>query len=499
MSGAGAPPGGYRWVDSSGSSGPVAQCRRRRWWVGAAVVVAVLIAVVAWWMWRPGTGEGHGGQATAGRSAPPLGTPKELLIGFPLNRPLTTVWQSKAAELGLPADAPLGDLFASTGDKAYFLSQFVDLHCSGRCRPQAAWVYGVDTRTGARLFNPVQLPNYQFAVTCFGNGPTTAVCLKADPPLTAWVIDLDQGKLTFTGPTDVAYSAYAGQPEAHPVGTSVGQSRLVSTVRGKGVYGMGSHTERTWFVPGNGFLSPGDNEVADDIPATPIAVSTGGGNDSDRVFSVIDGTDLTPAPPAGAALSRAVVYNGGFAYAYQNPGTRATGVRFYDTKGTLISDRPFGTSFVKLLNNPAMPIIAADGTFQVYTADGRQLSQFAAPEVAPDLRTIGTKLYVNIGEPSQKRWQQFDLMTGQPGPTCTGWQLKGTGPSGGGTYVASDGANILTETEELSGQFEVTDAATCQVLWRTPADAKLQIWKVGTGLLQIEKGSNVMTWLRPPA
>ncbi|MEG7364390.1 hypothetical protein V5264_32440, partial [Pseudomonas citronellolis] len=62
-----------------------------------------------------------------------------------------------------------------------------------------------------------------------------------------------------------------------------------------------------------------------------------------------------------------------------------------------------------------------------------------------------------------------------------------------------DGANILTETEELSGQFEVTDAATCQVLWQTPADAKLQIWKVGTGLLQIEKGSNVMTWLRPPA
>lgn len=498
MSDAGGPPGGYRWVDPPESAKSPAYRRRRWWWAGTAVVV-VMVVGVTWWVWGSQPGDGHGRGSAAERSAPPIGTPRDLLIDFPLQHPLTPAWQSKAVDLGLPADAPLGDLFASTGDKAYFLSQFVDLHCSRRCRPQAGWVYGVNTRTGSRLFDPLPLPKYQFAVTCFGNGPTGAVCLKADPPLTAWVIDLDQGKVTFTGPTDVAYSAYPGQPEAHPVGTSVGQSRLVTTVRGQGVYGMGPHAERTWFVPGNGFVSPGGNEVADDIPAPTIAVSPGGGNDADRVFSVIDGTDLTPRPPAGAALSRAVVYNGGFAYAYQNSATRATGVLFFDTGGTLITDRSFGTSFVKLLNNPAMPIVSVDGVFQVYTADGKQLSQFAAPEVAPDLRTIGTKLYVNVGQPSQKRWQQFDLPTGQPGSTCTGWQLKGTGPSGGGTYVASDGAAVLTETEELSGRFEVTDVNTCQVLWQTPDGTKLAMWKVGTGLLQADKGSNVMSWLRPAA
>lgn len=467
------------------------------WWVAAAALIVAVVAGAGIWVYRSKPADIPGAQGSAEHSVPPNGTPQDLLISFPLTRQPVAGWQVKGTDLGLPDSAPLGDLFANTGDKAYFLSQFVDLHCAGNCRPQAAWVYGVDTRTGARLFDPVPLPNFRFAVTCFGNGPAVAVCLKADQPLTAWVIDLDKGKLTYTGPTDIAYSARGEQPEAHPIGTRAGQSRLLATVRGQGAYGVGSHAERTWFVPGNGFASPSDDLVADDIPAPTIAVSPGRGNEPDRVFSVVDGKELTPAAPAGAALSRAVVYNDGFAYVYKNADTRVGGVLFYDVKGKLITDRPFGTSLVKLLNNPAMPIISADGTWHVYSADGRQLSQFQAPEVASDLRTVGTKLYVNLGKPSEKRWQQWDLLTGQPGATCTGWQLKGTSPAGAGTYVASDGAVLLTETEELSGQFQATDAATCQALWQTAPDAKLYIWKVGSGLLQTDQNSNVMTWLRP--
>ncbi|WP_155769535.1 hypothetical protein [Mycobacterium asiaticum] len=215
------------------------------------------------------------------------------------------------------------------------------------------------------------------------------------------------------------------------------------------------------------------------------------------MFSVIDGTDLTPVAPVGTALNRAEVYNGGFAYAYRNSGTRATGVLFYDAKGKFITDRSFGTSFIKLLRNPAMPVVSADGTFQVYTADGKRLSQFSAPEVAPDLRTIGTKLFVTVGGSSERRWQQFDLLTGQPGPVCTDWDLRGTFPAG--TYVASDGTVVLTETGDVTFHYQATDANTCQILWQTPADAELQIRKVGTGLLQTDRNSHIMTWLRAPA
>lgn len=501
MSGTGPPPQGYRWVDGGLEDGAASSRRGRRWWwVGAAALVAVLVLAGAGiWVWRSKPVDGAGGREAAERSAPSNGTPKDLLVSFGLRRQPVAGWQVKNTDLGLPDYAPLGDLFANTGDKAYFLSQFVDLHCAANCRPQAAWVYGVDTRTGARLFDPVPLADFRYAVTCFGNGPGVAVCLKADQPLTAWVIDLDKGKVTYTGPTDLAYSARAGQPEATPIGTRAGQSRLLATVRGQGVHGVGSHAELTWFVPGNGFVAPGDDLVADDLPPPAIALSPSKDGQPDRVFSVVDGKDLTPPAPAGAELSHATVYSDGFAYVYKHPGTHAGGVLFYDVKGKLLADHPFGPAFVTLLNNPAVPIAWSDGAWHVYSAEGKQLSQFPAPEVAPDLRAIGDKLYVNRGDPSQKRWQQWDFLTGQPGATCAGWQLKGTSPAGAGTYVASDGAVLLTETEELSGRFEATDAATCQVLWQTAEDAKLYIWKVGAGLLQTDRGSNIMTWLRPAA
>ena len=281
------------------------------------------------------------------------------------------------------------------------------------------------------------------------------------------------------------------------MGTHLGQTRLVATVDGQGVYGVGSHGERTWFVPGNGFFSPMDYRVADDIPAPTLAVSISRGGDPARVFSVIDGTDLTPAAPPGTALQRAVVYNEGFAYSYQNPQTRDTGVLFYDTKGRLLAQRPTGQSLVQLLDNPPMPVVAVDGSIQIYTAAGKPLTQFPAPQLVTYLRTIGTKIYALQGKITENRWQQWDLLTGQAGATCSGFDLHATFPVG--DYVASDGTTIVSGIGSLGGQFGAMNMTTCQMMWQTPDGVHVEIWKVGTGLLQRDRDRNIMTWLRPPA
>jgi hypothetical protein len=498
VSGGERPPGGYRWVEPAEPSdlAGAAGRRRRRWWWVSAVLVVVVLAGVGMWAWRSGRVGGAGG-TVAQPWIPPMGTPKDLLVSFGLDRQPVAGWQIGPTAVGLPDYAPLGVLFAGSGDKAYFLSEFLDEFCEHACRPQQAWVYGIDTRTGAKLFDPVPLPGYRYAVKCFGNGPGVAVCLRHMDPSTVWVIDLERGSLTFTGPTDVGLDAFTGRPAAHPVGTHLGQTRLLATVDGQGVYGMGPHGERTWFAPGNGFFTPRDYRVADDIPAPTLAVSVGRGAECDRVFSVVDGTDLTPkAPPAGAALGRAMVYNEGFAYSYRNEQTRDTGVLFYDTKGHLVAQRPTGQSQVILLDNPPMPAISVDGNIEIFTAAGKPVTQFAEPKIANEVRTIGTKIYTGVGQPSERRWQQWDLLTGQPGPTCTGMNLNGTLPDG--TYVGSDGTTIVTGIGTVGEQYGAVNMTTCQLMWQTPDGAHVEIWKVGTGLIQRDRDHNTMIWLRPP-
>ena len=176
------------------------------------------------------------------------------LVSFSLDRQPVAGWQIGPTDVGLPDYAPLGDLFASSGDKAYFLSESVP-PCPGSCKPQEAWVYGIDTKTGARLFNPVPLPGYVYDVECFGNGPGVAVCLRDLTDLKVWVIDLERGALTFTGPTDLASSAF-GKPEAQTVGTHLGQTRLVATVRDQGVYGRGVARRAHLVCPGQRILQP---------------------------------------------------------------------------------------------------------------------------------------------------------------------------------------------------------------------------------------------------
>lgn len=418
-------------------------------------------------------------------------------MSFPLDRQPVPGWELSAADLGLPPGVHLGDLFASNGDKAYFIT---GEKCNKDCATPTGWLYGLDTGTGTRLFPPLPLSGYYFGTgKCVGNGPAVAVCTthtikgaeERFPP-TAWVIDLDRGTVTASGPNNLDPVNGDGEQGAiDVVGGNLGGTYAVVTVRDKGVYGIGPRAERTWFIPGSGQLRNPDHLSGSDIAPLRLAVQSPGGNppSSDgryRVFSVVDGKDLTPAGPAGAELEQAVVYSGGFAYQFQQRGS--AGTLIYDTTGREVGRQEPERSFPQ--QNAAMLTIMVGAKFQIYTAAGKPVVEIPARDTIGEFQTIGTKVYVKTPNTRGRgeSWQSWDLLNGQPGPTCT-MQL-------GVSYVGSDGSVVLSENSFGSTEFVAIDTKNCRTLWEMTGHIRL--FKVGKGLVEVDNDHDTVLSLRPP-
>ncbi|OHV04676.1 hypothetical protein BKN37_08890 [Mycobacterium talmoniae] len=442
------------------------------------VVVLLVVAggVVAVRWWHPGgRDDAHGGAGKA--SVPqeaPMGTPKDRLIGFPLDRQPVPTWQVPVADLGLPR---VGDFFAGIGEKAFFVTLSDD---------ENGWVYGLNTRTGKLLFPPVELPGYYFG-DCSTNGPSVAVCVTAtckEGPAydfcrgreRVFVIDLERGKVTFTGEPQVQAvgsleSYHPGRPTLLRIG-----NHLVATLKGKGVYGVGSQGEPTWFVPGSGDVYQVNADDPDDIAPLTVAVQSSEPENGQplRVFSV-DGRDLTPKPQSGFEPVRAQPYVGGFAVQFdKDPAHRWVGL--FDADGKQVAKLD---GAIEAEDNVAMPTVLANG-LQIYTAAGKFVVGLSTP-LADGYRMIGTKLYTFT---VPDHWQSWDLFTGEPGPVCD-MDLRGV------PYVGSDGATIIWRHHESSSYdaYEAVDPATCQTRWTMPVDtgpsSYVELQKAGTSLLQI--------------
>jgi hypothetical protein len=459
----------------------VAARRRSRRWLLGAFVILVLGAVITVTVQPIRRGSDH--------PAAPIGTPADLLVSFPLNRQLVPGWRISATAIGLPPGVGVGDVFATNGAKAYFATD-----CEPSCADHpTSWVYGLDTRTGARLFAPVSLAGVvQTEPACYQNGSSVALCLTTTDRATGEhrivsVVDLDHGVVTFTGPTDLSQVANGSTPSVSPVGNYLGESRVVANVKNKGVYGVGPHAELTWFVPGDGQTFVPYQGLVGAIP--PLTIAVQGPTVSDpvfRVFSALDGKDLTPTPPKGTVLKRATVYNGGFAYQFEEAG-KSAGVLFYDTTGRLM-DRRYADHYPILVENAAMPIILDALVFRVYTAAGKLLASIPADSAysqSPLFGVIGTKLYAWLGYSGGEHWQQWDLLTGERGITC-GFHLSG--------LVGSDGHVVLAEDEVA--MYVATDMSTCQTLWKTPTRNGL-MQRINTGLIR-RTHDEVMS-LQPPS
>lgn len=323
-----------------------------------------------------------------------------LLMGFPLDHMPVPGWRLTPADIGLPADTSIGQSLAAVGERAYFVTG-----CEN-CASPRGWLYGVNLKTGTRLFDPVLLDGFHYSSwfhDCHENGLAIAVCVdnaapKDGQPGRVWVVDLAQGKVTYSGKTDMWQQNVPGPgPQLHTVGNPRGQTRLVASVAGKGVYGVGPRAELTWFVPGSGHLVP-PVLAPDDGSAATLATQIPTANDPKyRVFSVIDGTEKTPAPPPGTTLRRAIVYTCGFAYQYEAANT--VGVLFYDPAGHLLARREL--KGYNLMEDTAVPIVLDQPVFRVYASDGREVATLPAAFAYhqwPMFWTMGNDLYLRSEE-----------------------------------------------------------------------------------------------------
>lgn len=399
------------------------------------------------------------GEQEPADAAPAL--PEQTLLTGPLREQPVPDWTTTAADLGLPPGTAIKPIGASD-HRGVFLG----------ITANEWWLVGLDVTNGEPTFDPVRLGTSANAAAfnCYLNGPPNVLCVRQerDPatPGTAWVVDTDAGSISYEGPTEVKVAYAQGEPHLEPIG-----DRVVATVEGRGVHGVGSRAEPTWFVPGDGILPAQFASWDHDTTRAPLAVQ-GAGAGADVVFSLSDGAVVEPALPAEARLRRAVVYPGGFGYGY----TDGAGdhVALFDTAGTPRGE-PIPAEGLET-RSLDLPVVRTATDHRVLDADGRQILELPRTDSSPHVRLIGSRLYV-AQDPVNRDWQQFDLRTGDAGSTCTDGRL-------GFDYVGSDGDVAVVRADGILARG--VDLTTCEELWTLPASADLvtELWRVHTVLVQ---------------
>ena len=392
------------------------------------------------------------------------GLPQQTLLTSSMRQQPVPGWTHTVAELQLPPGTvvrPVGNI----DDRGIFLG----------ITGEGWWLLGLDVTNGQQLFGPVRLGPASDATdfNCFVNGPPMVLCVRQGPdpnkPSTAWVVDTSSGRLTYDGPTDVRVFRSPDQPSLEQIG-----DYAVAVVTHKGIYGVGSRAELTWFVPGDGTLPTQFTSPNRDTPESTLAVQ-GDGRIADVVFSVVDGKIVKPSMPQDVQLGRAVVYPGGFGYEYTPVGDNETErVAFFDETGKKLSDPALEGKLE--YGSLDLPMISASSSRTVFSLDGRKLLELPPSMPAAAARLIGSQFYF-AADPEHKVWQQFDLRTGKAGKTCDGDSL-------GVYYIASDGAVAVARGE---GAAQGVDLSTCNRLWSIPGSAPneaKEVWKVHTTLVQ---------------
>lgn len=415
-------------------------------------------------------------------TAAELGLPQQSLFAMPMRRQPVPGWRIGAAALGLDPNAHIRySLIRNVGDRATFLAMTT----------QDWSVIGIDVASGKRLFDPVRLGRHEsaegmLASSCFANGPKMVVCLRggaeSDVPTHAWVINTDTGELLYDGPTDLNWS----MPKADPAVQQVGDY-LVASIDGQGVYGVGSHAELTWHVPGTGLVSfPDDDDL--DVPAPALAVQSRL-HEPDVVFSLADGTVLTPTIPPGEEVRSAAVYSGGFAYQRERD-YKDTGVTFFDDAGR--EQGQVDGAAQLLSGSEVIPIAQTDAGDRVLTVTGKPLLELPRSTLMPSTRLAGATLLVST-DADQRMWQQFDLRNGEEGRTCDNEALSYS-------YVGSSGDVVVTGGGRNSQALaQGIDLTTCEILWAIPgstSDEAKDIWRVNTTL--VLRVNNELSSLVPP-
>lgn len=456
----------------------------RRWRIALALVtVAAIVTALAtyWWL--------HSGRYIYGRwSWQP--EPIELLPS--MYEPPVTGWRTSVLDLGVPPPPAQGavptiaasnvtgapkPLIGKLGDRAYF---FAVSH--GGPDPQW-WLVGIDTSSGRGLFDALSLNTGNRPPDCLLNGPDQILCIYDTPRNTALVVDSGTGDVLYRGPTDVETAS-----------VTLNLERLgpyaVATTPDRGIYGIGSRAETTWFVPGDGST---EAVTTMQLGAGAAVLSSQRGTDPKlsnySIFSAADGTPVTPDVEPGATLHDPAVYPGGFAANVQAEDRKHLGAYFFDQSGRRIATvdgRVVGSTLIDL------PIVASDNSdhITIFTPDGHRLLDVPGR----GLNRVGTTLlYSEGGTYEFPEWRQYDLKTGEKGPVCD-FRMQ--------NYIGTDGSTLVFQvTNPKAGLLaRGRDMATCRELWTLPAqpDSLQRIWRVDTNLIQLSADGTTLSSLVPP-
>ncbi len=471
MSGGGwQPEQGFQWQQP-------AQPRRRRWWLIVPAVVVVMVvaagAVLVWRPWRSASPDAQ--QETAARGP--------TLLSSPMRQEPVPGWRLTAEQVGLPAGASQGNFIGAVQDRAYFVTMSESLDQS--------YVYGVDT--SGKVVLPATGLGGKVDVNCQLNGPTRVVCINNDvripagDPIPAWVVDVSAGTVLFAGTTALRSSQGSGLPYLRPAG-----QYLLETHAGEGVYGLGDHLEKTWFVPGYG-LAYGDIGPGD-YPRSPAGyqVVDVKGDAPDVVFSLGDGSILTPRDGGGDRLLGAQLFDGGFGYDFQDAASGTRGLLFFDNRGKQLArvlvpgqDLSFAGD-----NTSRLPIAKANGRWLVFRPDGQQRVEIAddAPvatfDVSADTLFYTTDVTGDIAAPT--KWQTVNLDTGARGPDCA-FDREG--------YIGTDGTVMLSHDMASNVGITAVDLATCTTLWTR---AEIGAWRVADTLIAYDgAGKDLVSLVAP--
>ena len=333
------------------------------------------------------------------------------------------------------------------------------------------------------MFPAVRLAASTRAPECFLNGPSDILCIHDLTSPSAWVIDGNSGALLYSGPTDLrlGFSTLAVK--------QVG-NYAIATTADQGVYGIGSRSETTWFVPGDGDVSVRPAGAAG--AGAQILSAQHAGKSTSRtatIFSVVDGKPVRPEVDGSAAVLDATFYTGGFAAAVAGRDGVQTGVRFFNDVGKRVGEHP-GLGDLDTDDPVDLPVVSTDSGSVVYSAEGDEL--ITVPSGSVEL--VGTTLMVNTAKSrSFPEWQQYDLRTGAAGQKCD-FPMQ--------NYLGTDGKALVFEVSNrsagvLAKGFELL---TCRQLWSLPKkpDSLDRVLRIGDALVQVIDDGTQLTSLSSP-
>lgn len=473
---------------------------RRRWKIALAALLVVAVVVsallVVWW------NRGGGG------ARPVWQQPAQVFLSSSMRVQPVPGWRINVADLGLPGATPgmtggssittdddpseSTPLIGYVGDSAYFVAR------TPRTPDTQWWLVGLSVRDGRRMFPPVPLDNASAPPDCFLNGPTMLLCLRDDGDLrnntdggVAWVIDTQAGNVSYFGPTDLR--SYPGERNVQQVGIYA-----VAESMDKGVHGVGPTAEPTWFIPGDGSVDQ-NYGTGGDVTAPPIATATtaGPGSNTKVVFSLTDGSVISPESDEGLRQLGAQIYPGGFAVEMTAEDNRTLyhpdEVWFFDNTGKRLDRVDVSAELAR--SSPDIPIVASSPESVVYSVDGRPIAEVPHIGVDTSTRLVGSRLFVDETEsPAFPRWGQYDLKTGVKGKTCEfdmGYRYLGTDGSVGVFRIDNPEVGLVAKA---------VDFATCDTLWELPSQvgSYARVWCINTTLVQLsDDGTELMSLAAP--